>query len=75
MGRMAGFSGRELRRVAESLGWEYQRTSGDHMVFQKAGVAANLSIPAKREVAEGTARSVVKNIGLSVDVFLAQARK
>lgn len=45
------------------------------MVFRKAGVAANLSIPSKREVAEGTTRSIVIKMGLTVDEFLALARK
>ena len=75
MGRLHGFRGREVRRVAESLGWQFQRMAGDHMVFRKPGVARNISIPDHREVREGTLHKLIKDMGLTIDEFLALARK
>lgn len=75
MGRLVGFAGREVMRVARSLGWSHVRTNGDHFVFKKAGEARNLAIPDHRPLREGTLRDIVKTMGLTVDEFLALARK
>ena len=56
MGRLSGFNGREVMRVAETDGWELLRTSGDHFVYRKPGVPENVSIPDHRPVQEGTLR-------------------
>jgi len=75
VGRLAGFSGREARRVAESAGWVWHRTRGDHFVFKRGRTAHNLSIPDHREVKEALMRQLVKDMGLTVDEFLNRARK
>ncbi|MEO6043294.1 MAG: type II toxin-antitoxin system HicA family toxin [Tepidiformaceae bacterium] len=75
MGRLAGFRGRKVRRVAESLGWQLVRVRGDHFVYRKPGVPRNLSIPDQREVNEPLLSALVKEMGLSVDEFLKLARK
>ena len=75
MGRLAGFSGREVARVAERSGWAYQRTRGDDMIYAKAGQARNLSVPAHRELKEGITRALIATMEMTVDEFLAIARK
>ena len=75
MGRLSGFSSREVRRVAERLGWEHQRNSGDHRVYSIAGNPDNLSIPDHREIREGTLRDLVDIMGLTVEEFLRLAKK
>jgi predicted RNA binding protein YcfA (HicA-like mRNA interferase family) len=75
LGRLAGFSAREARRVAESAGWVLQRVAGDHFVFKKPGAAHNLSIPDHRELKEALMRRLVRDMGLSVDEFLQRGRK
>jgi len=76
VGRLAGFSGREVARVAEALGWRYKRTRGDHMVFEFPETSIrNLSIPAHRELSEGTLRGLIDIMEIPVDEFLRMARK
>ena len=75
MGRLAGFNGREVRRVAEKSGWEHLRTSGDHFHYSKPDNPLNLSIPDHWAVAVGTLRQIIKTMGLTVDEFLKLARK
>ena len=75
MGRLAGFSATEVRRVAESLGWVRRSIRGDHWIYEKAGERRNLSIPGSREIREGTLRNLVDILQLSVDEFLRLARK
>ena len=75
MGILAGLSGREVARVAERLGWEYQRTTGDHLVYVRPGRPENLSIPAKRELRPGTVRKLIRTMGISVSEFLQLAKQ
>jgi len=73
LSRIAGHSGREVRRVAEGIGWELDHWRGDHMVFKKAGSGRNLSIPDHRAVSPGTLRQIIRTMGLTVDEFLRLA--
>jgi predicted RNA binding protein YcfA (HicA-like mRNA interferase family) len=75
VGRLAGFSAREVRRVAESAGWVFWRARGDHFVFKKSREMNNLSIPDHREIKEALMRRLVRDMGLTVDEFLRRARK
>jgi predicted RNA binding protein YcfA (HicA-like mRNA interferase family) len=61
--------------VAEDLGWEYQRSRGDHLIYTKPGERHHLSIPDHRSVAPGTLRTLIKTMGLSVDEFLERAKQ
>lgn len=75
MGRLAGYSGRQVRTVAESLGWIHHRTAGDHFVYKKSGQVSNLSIPDHREVKPALLRDLIKTMGLTPDEFVALAKK
>ena len=75
MGRLSGFNGREIMRVAESDGWVHLRASGDHYVFRKPGIAENVSIPDHRPVKEGTLRTILTKMRMKPNDFLSAARK
>jgi len=75
LGRLAGFSGSEVRRVAESLGWEIRGVRGDHWLYTKLAEHRNLSIPGHHELREGTLRRLISSMGLSVDEFLRLASR
>lgn len=74
MGRLGGFSGREAMKVAEALGWEHDRTNGDHYIYKKDGVTKNASIPDHRSIKEGTLRDIVRTLGVTPDEFIRRAR-
>ena len=48
---------------------------GAHMVFLKRGAPNNLSIPNHREMKDGLLHQLIKDMGLTIDKFLALARK
>lgn len=75
MGRLGGYRSRDVRRVAESLGWQFDRWSGDHMVFFKPGSTRNLSIPDHRSIAPGTLRQLIRTMEITVGEFLTLVRK
>lgn len=49
----------------------WRRNSGDHVIYQHPVHAVNLSIPDHRELKEGTLRSLISKMGMTVDEFLA----
>ena len=64
MGRLAGFNGSEVMRVAESDGWKHVRTNGDHFI----------PIPDHREMKEGTLRDIVRTLQITPDDFIRRAK-
>ena len=64
-------SGREVVRIFESLGWEAVRQAGSHIIMTKDEELITLSVPAHREVAKGTLRSLIRAAGLTVEEFVA----
>ena len=66
------FSGREVVRAFESLGWQVARQSGSHVIMVKESEMTTLSIPDHREVAKGTLRSLIRAAGITVNEFIAR---
>jgi predicted RNA binding protein YcfA (HicA-like mRNA interferase family) len=54
----------------ERLGWVYRRRESSHMMLKKPGVFATLSVPDKRQIADGTLRSLIRQAGVSVEDFV-----
>jgi predicted RNA binding protein YcfA (HicA-like mRNA interferase family) len=75
VGRLSGFSASQLCRVAEELGWREVRQRGSHIVFKKKGDPRNLVIPNHRTLREGTVRSLIDTMGVTVDEFLELVKK
>ena len=75
MGRLSGFSGREVMRVAKSEGWVHLRTSGDHLLFRKPGRVKNAAIPDHRVVKEGTLRDLVRTMEITSEEFIRRATR
>ncbi len=63
--------GRQVVAVFESLGWSVARQQGSHIIMTKEGSIATLAIPAHREVAKGTLRSLIRAAEITVQEFLA----
>ena len=70
MSRLPILSGRDAVRAFESLGWEFVRQSGSHMILVREGENVTLSIPDHREVAKGTLRGLIRSAGLTVVEFV-----
>lgn len=68
-------SGRAVVKAFGREGWELARQKGSHMILVKDGSWATLSVPDHKEIAPGTLRSLVRASGLTVEAFLALAKK
>ncbi|MGK2964177.1 MAG: type II toxin-antitoxin system HicA family toxin [Tepidiformaceae bacterium] len=75
VGTAGGLRRGDFVRAAERQGWRIVRRRGSHIVMKGDGAVRPLVVPDHREIGEGLARSILREMGLSVDVFLAQARK
>lgn len=72
MRSLGSYSGERIIRAFEKCGWQIARQKGSHVILQKEGHDAVLSIPrhAGKTVKRGTLRGLIKDTGLTVDEFL-----
>lgn len=71
MALLPSLSGQDVVRVFESFGWSVARQRGSHIIMTKSGEIVTLSIPAHKEVAKGTLRSLIRSANLTIDEFVA----
>lgn len=71
MGILSNISSSEAIKAFGRLGWVVDHQTGSHIILKKNGHPANLSVPNRRECAQGTLRSLIKFAGITVDEFLA----
>lgn len=60
----------DVVKAFERLGWEVARQRGSHIIMVKEGSIATLAVPAHKEVAKGTLRSLIRSAELTVQEFL-----
>ena len=72
MGRLAGFSYRDIVRRLRQLGFEFRRqAAGSHEIWHNASTGKFTTIPNHPgDMPEGTLRAILKQGGVSVDAFL-----
>jgi len=72
MGRLAGFSYREVARRLRSFGWVFDRSGpGSHEIWRHATSGRKVTLPHHaRDIAEGTLRAILRQAEIDVDEFL-----
>jgi predicted RNA binding protein YcfA (HicA-like mRNA interferase family) len=75
MGTLPALSGQQVVRIFESFGWRVARQKGSHVIMVKEEHIATLSIPNHKQVAKGTLRSLIRSANLTIDQFVAAARR
>jgi len=70
MGRLTSISGKETVKIFQRAGWQVVGQVGSHVVMNKPGIRANLSIPQHKELSIGTLRALIRNAQMSVGDFL-----
>lgn len=65
-------SGREAVKALRKIGYEQDRQRGSHIVLrQTAHPHRRIVIPDHHEIAKGTLRAIIRQVGLTVDEFKA----
>lgn len=76
MGRMSGIHGDRMIRALQRLGWQLQRVSGSHHSLVRPDRGGIITVPVHKgkTLKQKTARSVLKQAGISEEDFLAVYR-
>ena len=72
MRSLGSYSGERIIKAFQKCGWQIARQKGSHVILQKDGSDAILSVPihAGKTVKRGTLRALIKDAGLTVAEFL-----
>jgi predicted RNA binding protein YcfA (HicA-like mRNA interferase family) len=63
-------SGREVVKALKKKGYEQDRQRGSHIVLrQTESPHRRVTVPDHKEVAKGTLRAIIREVGLSVEEF------
>lgn len=70
MSELPRVSGREVTKALRKVGYEQDRRKGSHIVLrQTTEPHRRVVVPDHKEVAKGTLRAIIKQVGLTVDEF------
>ncbi|MCB0167048.1 MAG: type II toxin-antitoxin system HicA family toxin [Anaerolineae bacterium] len=69
MSKLPRISGRECVRALEKLGFYIRRQRGSHIVLRRDHPFTQLVVPDHKELDRGTLRSIIRQVGLSIDDF------
>lgn len=70
MSELPRISGREVVRALKKIGYEQDRQRGSHMILRQTDSPhRRVTVPDHKEVAKGTLRAIIREVGLTVDEF------
>jgi predicted RNA binding protein YcfA (HicA-like mRNA interferase family) len=62
--------GREVVQALKRIGYEQDRQRGSHMILRQTDSPhRRVTVPDHKEVAKGTLRAIIREVGLTVDEF------
>ena len=72
MSRLGSYRGEEVVKAFQRAGWKIARQRSSHVICEKEGYEATLSIPVHKgkKVKRGTLRDLIKDARMTVDEFL-----
>lgn len=72
MAKLPSIRAREVVRVAESIGFAFDRQRGSHAVYYRALDRRRVVIPmhGTKDIKPGTLRGIIADLGLTVDEFV-----
>jgi len=63
-------SGRQAVKALEKMGYAFDRQRGSHIILRQQNPPhRRLTVPDHKEVAQGTLRAIIRQAGLTVEVF------
>jgi predicted RNA binding protein YcfA (HicA-like mRNA interferase family) len=64
-------SGHECVRALEKAGFFVRRQEGSHIILRRTEPFAQLVVPDHKELDRGTLRAIIRQSGLTVEVFVS----
>jgi len=70
--RLGSYKGEEVVRAFQRAGWKITRQRSSHIILEKEGHEATLSIPVHKgkNVKRGTLRDLIRDAKMSVEEFV-----
>lgn len=70
MSRLPILSGREVVKALSKIGYELDRQRGSHIILRQiVQPHRRITVPDHDEIAKGTLRAIIREVGLTVDEF------
>ena len=70
MSKLPVLSGQDLVTMLAKIGYEFDHQRGSHIVLrQSTAPYRRVTIPNHKEIARGTLRSIIREVGLSLEEF------
>ncbi len=70
MSELPRISGREVVQALKKMGYEPDRQRGSHMTLRQTDAPhRRVTVPDHQEVAKGTLRAIIREVGLTVEEF------
>jgi predicted RNA binding protein YcfA (HicA-like mRNA interferase family) len=70
MSKLPVISGIECVKALDRIGFMVDRRRGSHIILVREDPRTTVSIPEHKELDRGTLRSIIRQVGLSVDEFI-----
>jgi len=71
LSRIPRISGRETVKALRKVGYEFDRQKGSHIILRQINSPfRRVVVPDHKEVAKGTLRGIIRQVGLTVEEFL-----
>jgi len=72
LSRLGAYTGEQVVRAFQRAGWEITRQRSSHVILEKEGYEATLSVPVHKgkNVKRGTLRDLIKDAKMNVDEFI-----
>lgn len=70
MSGLPRISGRQVVQMLKKIGYEQDRQRGSHMILRQTDAPhRRVTVADHKEIAKGTLRSIIREVGLTVDEF------
>lgn len=71
MSRLPRISGKDCVKALQKVGFYQKRRESSHMILRRDEPFAQVVVPEHSRLATGTLRAIIRDVGLSVDEFIA----
>jgi len=70
LSKLPVLSGNELCKILKKIGYKIDHQTGSHIILRNINPPyRRLTVPNHKEIAKGTLRKIIKESGLSVEIF------
>jgi predicted RNA binding protein YcfA (HicA-like mRNA interferase family) len=71
MSKLPIVSGTECIKALEKIGFSVYRQRGSHITMIRQEPTNQVTVPNHKEIAKGTLRAIIRQVGLTVEAFIA----